>query len=73
MTKWEYQIIRTTKQGIMSVGKLVVTDHALLNGKTIDDAFEILGQEGWELATACLPAGYAQHYSWYTFKRPRPE
>ena len=74
MTKWEYQIIRTTKEGVIGVGKLAVTDHALLNGKTIDDAFEILGQEGWELAAACNPHNaVTSGYPWYTFKKPRPE
>ncbi len=72
MTKWEYQIIRTHKEGLR-IGKTVVSDDSVLDGKTIDDAFNLLGQEGWELATACLPLGHSQQYPWYTFKRPLAE
>ena len=46
----------------MGIGKTVVTDHSVFDGKTIDDAFNLLGQEGWELATACLPLGHSQQY-----------
>ena len=73
MTKWEYEIIRTKNEGIIGVGKSAVTDHSVLNGKTIDDAFNLLGQEGWELVTASAPYNVLNQYTWYTFKRPRPE
>ena len=70
MTKWEYEIIRTKN---VAIGKVAVTNHSVLNGKTIDDAFNLLGQEGWELVTASAPYNARMEYTWYTFKRPRPE
>ena len=45
MTKWEYRIVRTKSENVMSIGQLAVdkTDEEL-KGHTLDSAFSILGE-----------------------------
>ena len=73
MTKWEYRIVRTTKENMMSVGNLAVdkTDEEL-KGHTLDSAFSILGEQGWELNTSTMPhtAASVEATPWFVFKRP---
>jgi len=47
MTKWEYRIVRTKRENVMSMGQLAVdkTDEEL-KGHTLDSAFSILGEQG---------------------------
>tara|TARA_B100001540_G_C15253341_1_gene393697 strand:- start:42 stop:377 length:336 start_codon:yes stop_codon:yes gene_type:complete len=70
MTQWEYKVVRTKKEGAIQLGKSVVDEDKDLNGVTIDDAFNWLGQKGWELVTAQPPMNVNHSYVWYTFKRP---
>jgi hypothetical protein len=70
MTKWEYRIVRTKSEGL-TLGKLAVakTDEEL-KGHTLDSAFSILGEQGWELTGQSMPNTALGQYPWFVFKRP---
>ena len=75
MTKWEYRIVRTKRENVMSMGQLAVakTDEEL-KGHTLDSAFSILGEQGWELCGSTGPIiRMLQPYPWFVFKRPKLE
>ena len=71
MTKWEYRIVRTKRENVMSIGQLAVdkTDEEL-KGHTLDSAFSILGEQGWELTGSSMPNTALGIYPWFVFKRP---
>lgn len=70
MTKWEYKIVRTTAEKMLSIGKLAVdkTDEEL-QGSRIDEAFNILGEQGWELTESAMAINKENIYPWFVFKR----
>ncbi|HJO57547.1 MAG TPA: hypothetical protein QF772_04925 [Nitrospinaceae bacterium] len=71
MTKWKYRIVRTKSENVITIGKLVVdnTDEEL-KGHTLDSAFSILGEEGWELTGSSMPWNDKHIFPWFVFKRP---
>ena len=69
MTKWEYRVVRTTREGIIGLGKLAVDNDQELNGKTLDSALNILGEQGWELTASSMPNNGTVNYPWFVFKR----
>ena len=70
MTKWEYRIVRTTREGIIGLGKLAVDKDQELDGETLDSALNILGKQGWELTQSARPQGIPAAFPWFVFKRP---
>ena len=70
MTKWEYRIVRTKSENMMSIGQLAVdkTDEEL-KGHTLDSAFSILGEQGWELTESAMAINNENIYPWFVFKR----
>ena len=61
------------KVTLMSIGQLAV-DNAdeELKDHTLDSAFSILGEQGWELNTSTMPhtAASVEATPWFVFKRP---
>ena len=74
MTKWEYNVVRTTKDNIFTRDNLdLVVDKPdeQLKGHTLDAAFNILGEQGWGLPGESMPTHEASIYPWFVvFKRP---
>ena len=54
----------------MTIGKLAVQNTEELNGSTIDEAFNALGEQGWELTQSAMPTGTLAAFPWFVFKRP---
>ena len=54
----------------MSIGQLAVdkTDEEL-QGSRIDEAFNILGKQGWELTESAMALNTQNIYPWFVFKR----
>ena len=55
---------------MIGLGKLAVDKDQELNGKTLDSALNILGEQGWELTQSAMPTGTLAAFPWFVFKRP---
>ena len=71
MKKWEYKIVRSKFENMLSIGRLAVKEDGELTNKTIDEVFNILGEAGWELVTTGLPIGALNAMPHFVFKRPQ--
>ena len=70
--KWEYIVVWAENAGLFGWGGLVVTSQGDLKGEDIDEAFDALGEDGWELVangTKSSLFGPMRRKTYFVFKR----
>ena len=69
--KWEYLIVKTKNAKWLSANSLTVQPIDKLQDQSIEEAFNILGEDGWELVSQGFPMNKPATTWFFTFKRPK--